>query len=64
MRESTTQRAEGPIPEIANILAAGLMRLLARKSSQIRAFAAENSLDISTGESGHPARCERRTGDD
>jgi hypothetical protein len=42
------------ISEIGEILAAGLMRLEARKSSQTSAASGESSLDISPAESGHP----------
>jgi hypothetical protein len=41
------------IAEIGEILAAGLMRVLARKSSQRSAEGGDSSLDISPGESGH-----------
>lgn len=47
------------IVELADILAAGLMRLQARKSSQLCADSGESSLDISPTESGHPTRFER-----
>ena len=52
------------IAEIAEILAAGLMRLEARKSSSIFANTAESSLDFSATESGHPAPVDRRELDD
>ena len=39
--------------EIADILAAGLIRLRARKSSQISADHGESSLDFSPDQSGH-----------
>jgi hypothetical protein len=42
-----SQTATAHIDEIAEILAAGLMRLQARKSSQISPPVAENSLHIS-----------------
>ena len=50
--------------EIAEILAAGLMRLQARKSSQILPHIGESSLDISPAESGHQIRADRRNSDD
>ena len=49
--------------EIAEILAAGLMRLMARKSSPISADVGESSLDFSAAESGHPTPVERRKSD-
>jgi hypothetical protein len=39
---------------IAEILAAGLMRVLTRKSSGQGAVSGESSLDFSAKESGHP----------
>lgn len=42
------------IGEVAQILAAGLMRLLARKSSSKSAHFGESFLDISAVKSGHP----------
>jgi hypothetical protein len=51
------------IQEIAEILAAGLLRVRARKSSQVSAAGAENSLPFSAAESGDPALRKRRTGD-
>lgn len=42
--------------ELASILAAGLMRLYARKSSQISAASEESSLDFTPAESGHPTQ--------
>ena len=51
------------VSEIAEILAAGLMRLLVQKSSRISVQDAENSLDISVAESGHPTPMEGRTKD-
>ena len=41
------------LDEIAEILAAGLIRLRARKSSQISADRGESSLDFSPDQSGH-----------
>lgn len=51
------------IGEIAEILAVGLMRLMARKSSPISADPGECSLDLSAAESGHPTPVERRISD-
>ena len=51
------------IGEIAEILAIGLMRLVARKSRQISADPGDSSLDLSTAESGHPTPVERRISD-
>jgi hypothetical protein len=51
------------IGEIANILAAGLMRLVARKSSPIFADTGDSSLDFSATESGHPTPVKRRISD-
>ena len=47
------EQANAQLGEIAEILAVGLMRVLARKSSQTSARRGESSLDISPGESGH-----------
>ena len=44
-----------PLAEIGEILAAGLMRVLQRKSSQTSPDGGESSLDFSATESGHPA---------
>jgi hypothetical protein len=41
------------LDEIAEILAAGLIRLRARKSSRISAHHGESSLDFSPDQSGH-----------
>jgi hypothetical protein len=51
------------LDEIAEILAVGLMRLMARKSSPISAEPGESSLDLSAAESGHPTTVERRKSD-
>jgi hypothetical protein len=48
------------IVEIAEILAAGLMRLTGRKSSEMSQSIKENSLDILAAESGHPSRRKTR----
>ena len=42
--------------EIAEILAAGLMRAAARKSSRLSPSAGESSLDFMGAESGHPTQ--------
>jgi hypothetical protein len=44
------------VAEIADILAAGLMRLIAPKSSQMSRDGEENCLDILATESGHSPR--------
>jgi hypothetical protein len=49
-------RAAERIDEISEILAAGVMRLMALKSSQISQSIKENSLDILAAESGHASR--------
>ena len=51
------------LDEIAEILAAGLMRVVAQKSSPISADTEESSLDFSATESGHPTPVERRISD-
>ena len=51
------------IAEIAEILAAGLMRLHARKSSHLSPDAGDSLLHISPGQSGHPNPDHRRTSD-
>ena len=57
------QTSSKHLTEIAEILAAGLMRLMARKSSPISADPGESSLDLSAAESGHPTPVERRKSD-
>jgi hypothetical protein len=52
---STAERLD----EIADILAAGLMRLRARKSSQISGAPGESSLDFSADQRGHARPRER-----
>jgi hypothetical protein len=59
LSQSSTER----LSEIANILAAGLMRLVARKSSPIFADTGDSSLDFSATESGHPTPAKRRISD-
>lgn len=51
--------ATGLVPEIGDILATGLMRLAARKSSQIAAQVPESSLDNSPPKSSDPTRDRR-----
>ncbi|WP_096701358.1 hypothetical protein [Magnetospirillum sp. 15-1] len=41
------------LDEVANILATGLIRLKARKSSRLSADARDSSLDFMAGQSGH-----------
>jgi hypothetical protein len=48
------------IAELAEILAAGLMRALARKSNQISPSSGESSLHFSPGKSGHQAPTEEK----
>ena len=56
----TAQSANvGRIGEVAAMLALGLIRLQAPKSSQISPDRGESSLDISPAKSGHPARVGR-----
>jgi hypothetical protein len=57
------ETAADRLSEVAEILAAGLMRLQARKSSSISATCGDISLDISATESGHPTRKYRRKAD-
>jgi hypothetical protein len=51
------------LSEISEILAAGLMRLMARKSSQISTDTGDVSLDFSATESAHPTSVDRRISD-
>jgi hypothetical protein len=51
------------LSEIAEILAAGLIRALARKSSEVCVRSGENPLHIPPGQSGHPDPKDRRTPD-
>jgi len=57
------QASNGDLSELADILAAGLMRALARKSSRNSADVGESSLHISGAKSGHPADVNRRISD-
>jgi hypothetical protein len=50
--------------ELAEILALGLMRLLARKSSELSAQGGESSLDFTGKQSGHPIPLDRRPADE
>lgn len=64
----TLDRAAAPdtaerISEVAEILALGLMRLLARKSSELSPAAGETSLDFPGQQSGHPTPLEGRKAD-
>lgn len=59
----TTDPENIRLGEIAAILAAGLMRLVARKSSQILPHIGESSLDFSATESGHPTPVNWRKSD-
>jgi hypothetical protein len=52
--------ADGRIAEIAEILAAGLMRLRARKSSALSRDPGESSLDFSPDQRGHARPRERK----
>ena len=61
--ESRAAHSAERIAEIAEILAAGLMRAVARKSSLISADTGESSLDILPNQSGHPTSLDRRTSD-
>jgi hypothetical protein len=49
----TTMSADERLSEVAEILATGLMRLHARKSSPLSPHAGEGSLDCAAGQSGH-----------
>jgi len=63
-RQQTGDECLAEIAEIGEILAAGLMRLMARKSSSILAGIEDSSLHISGVKSGHPTPVDRRTADD
>jgi hypothetical protein len=58
-RESGDER----LAEIAEIFAAGLIRLRARQSNPLFQDTGEFSLDISPSQSGHPIRVDRRNSD-
>jgi hypothetical protein len=55
-----SQSSAERLSEIAEILAAGFMRLVARKSSPIFADTGDSLLDFSATESGHPTPVDRR----
>jgi hypothetical protein len=52
------------VAEVASLLALGLMRLLARKSSELSLETGENSLDFTGHRSGHPSPVEGRETDE
>src|ERR1700736_6676769 len=54
---------EGRVGELARVLAAGLIRFRARKSSEISTDQGESSLDITGHQSGHPTPVTRRISD-
>ena len=54
---------EERLKELAEILAAGLMRVAARKSSEVCADSGESSLHFSPTQSGHPTQSSRRISD-
>jgi hypothetical protein len=58
----TLPTARERIAEIADIVASGLMRLRARKSSQISPDLGESSVDFSRHRSGNPDSNSRETG--
>ena len=53
--------ADERLAEICQILALGLMRLNARKSSELSRDRGESSVDFYALESGHAGRTKRRT---
>ena len=53
----------GPLAELAELLAAGLQRALARKSRGVCADTGESSLHLPPDQSGHPTPDHRRTSD-
>jgi hypothetical protein len=55
---------ENHLAELASILAAGLLRLRARKSSRLSTAAGESSLHNSPGRSGHAAVLELADADE
>jgi hypothetical protein len=57
--ENIDEDAPRRVAEIATLLATGLMRLQARKSSRIVPERGESSLHFSAAESGDPARLGR-----
>lgn len=61
---SPATAAQIHIAEIAEILAAGLMRLMGRKSSPISTDTGESSLDFSAPKSSDPTQVDWRISDD
>lgn len=59
--QTMSVRENQTAPELAEILAAGLMRLRARKSSQTLPHTGERSLDFSPDQSGHAPGIRERT---
>jgi hypothetical protein len=57
------QDAGDRLAEIAEILAAGLIRLQQRKSSPLSRDGGESSLDFPVDQRGHPTPVDRRTVD-
>jgi hypothetical protein len=57
-------RTPRPFAEVAELLALGLMRLMARKSSELSPPAGETSLDFTGHQSGHPTPIEGRKTDE
>jgi hypothetical protein len=56
-------RAVDPWDELAELLAIGLVRVLARKSSGYSPDIGESSLHISAGQSSHPTPMDQRMAD-
>jgi hypothetical protein len=56
-------RAAEPWAELVELLAVGLMRVMARKSSGYSPDTGESSLHISAGQSSHPTPMDRRMAD-
>jgi hypothetical protein len=57
------QQSTQAVNEVAEILAAGLMRVLAPKSSELSPAAGESSLDFTAHQSGHRPPASRRKRD-
>jgi hypothetical protein len=55
--------ADDRVAELAEILAAGLQRALARKSSRVYEHSGESSLPILPDQSVHPSPLDRRKSD-
>ena len=62
-RAANSPPAGAQISEVGEILAAGLVRLLDRKSSEKSQENADNLLDFSATRSGHPTPANRRMPD-